>query len=648
MASFVQENRLIQIETPLGADVLILQQMKGREEISQPFHFQLKMLSHKQDIAFKDIITKNVTIKVDQADGKHRFFNGHVSRFRQCDNEGMFAVYEAEVVPWYWFLGLNSDCRIYQDQTVPEIVEEVLKRMGVKKFELKLNRTYQKREYCVQYRESSLNFVSRLLEEEGIFYYFRHEDGSHVMVIGDHGGAHVPTPDVSSFRFEPGTGEGYNREEDFVQGWTKTQEIRTGKHALNDYNFKTASTSLLQQTDTSSNITLSPPIEFYDYPGEYETTSAGEQYTRLHMEEDEVAGTRIHGRGTCRQFSPGFRWELTDHPRSAENGEYVLTSVSHSAAANLEEFGMGESSYYRSEFTCIPRAFKYRPPRTTRKPIVQGLQTAVVVGPSGEEIHTDEYARVKVQFYWDRQGKKDDKSSCWMRVVQATAGGGWGSMFLPRIGHEVVVEFLEGDPDRPIITGSVYNSSNKPNKAMPANKTQTAIRSNSSKGGGGFNELRFDDKKGSEHIFFHAQKDKVEIVKNDSEEHVTRNKSIDIGGAQTETIGGAEDHTVGADQTTSIGGNRATSVGGGDDLSVGGALAQTAGSEISLFAGQKIALQAGMSISLTAGGGFITIDASGVTIQGVMVKINSGGAAGSAKQAAKKTAKKAKKPELKD
>ena len=647
MTQYIQDNRLIQIETPLGDHVLILQSFTGVEEISRPYQFRLRMLSHKHDVAFKDIVTKNVTVSVEAADGEYRYFNGHISRFEQLEDEGIFAVYEADMVPWFWFFSHTMDCRIYQDKTVVEIVEDVFDRLGLKHFEKKLNGSYSKWEYCVQYRESAMNFVMRLLEQEGIYFYFKHEANRHVLVLGDHGGAPTECPG-GKFGFELSTGSGYDRQEDLVQGWRRSREIRPNKRVLTDYNFKTATTSLLQQTDTSSDIKLTPPLEIYDYPGEYTTASAGEACTRQHMEEEEAAGTRIDGRGTCRVFSPGYRFELQDHPRTAENGEYLLTRVQHAAHANLDEFGMGAETYYRNEFTAIPRALKFRPARVTPKPVIHGIQTAVVTGPSGEEIHTDEYGRIKVQFHWDRQGKKDDKSSCWMRVMQPTAGGGWGSFFLPRVGFEVVVAFLEGDPDRPLVTGCVYNSTNKPAKGMPANKTQSGIRSNSSKGGGGFNEIRFEDKKGDEHMFVHAEKDQIEIVKNDVEYDVGRNETVSIGADQVTSIGGNQDVTIAANLTEMVGGNVALTVSGNRGETIGGNHGAMVAQNYGLMAGQNIVLMGGGGISLVGPGGFISIGPAGIDIMGTMVKINSGGAPGTPQKADAKSPKKAKKPKLKD
>ena len=647
MADFTQEGRLIQIETPLGPDVLILESFQGVEEMSRPFQFRLRMFSHRHDIAFKDIVTKNVTVKVEAAENEFRYFNGHISRFEQLDNAGIFAVYEADLVPWLWFFSHTNDCRIYQDKTAVEIIEDVFQRMGLKHFERKLNGSPGKREYCVQYRESALQFVSRLMEEEGIYYYFKHEANRHVLVMGDHKGAPTECPG-KSFRMEPSGGSGYDRREDFVQGWRRARSIRPNRRTLTDYNFKTATTGLLQQTDTASDIKVSPPLEIYDYPGIYLTTSEGEAITRRHMEEEEAAGSRISGRGTCRVFSPGYRFQLEDHPRTRENGEYLLTTVRHEAHSNIANLGMGAMAFYRNEFTALPRDLPYRPPRITPKPIVYGVQTAVVTGPPGEEIHTDEYGRIKVQFHWDRQGKKDDKSSCWMRVAQPTAGGGWGSFFLPRIGFEVVVSFLEGDPDRPLVTGCVYNSTNKPAKALPANKTQSGIRSNSTKGGAGFNEIRFEDKKGEEHMFIHSQKNKTEIVKQDVAYDVGGSEEMYIQGDRTVSIGGSEDLTLAGDRTEQIGGSLTSMVGAMRHEMTGGShLSQVAGA-FGLVVGSVAIIECSAGLILKGPGGFISIGPSGIDILGTMVKINSGGSASPAQKPSQKSPKKAKKAAMRD
>ena len=457
---FEQANRLIAVDTPLGADRLSLRSFTGTEAISQLFRFNLEMTSDDPEINFDQIVGQKVTVRVTLADGSSkRFFNGHVSRFTQLPGEERLAHYQAEVVPWLWFLTRTANCRIFQEMTVPDIIQQVFKDFGFQDFENQLQRQYETWEYCVQYRETACGFVMRLMEQEGIFFFFRHEDGKHVLVMGDSPTANKPCPNQPSVRYERVSGSGYDREDDVILRWDYQQELRTGKYAATDYNFETPSTSLLAKLDSSINQGGNQRYEVFDYPGEYEKRNQGEAQVRLRIEEQELSHILVSGESNCRDFSAGLRFELTDHERQDQNGPYVLTSVTHSAHSGTFYSGqVEEGAGHANSFTCIPHSVPFRPPRMTVKHLALGPQTAVVVGPSGEEIYTDKYGRVKVQFHWDRLGNHDEKSSCWMRVSQPWAGKNWGGMWIPRIGQEVIVDFLEGDPDRPIITGRVYNA----------------------------------------------------------------------------------------------------------------------------------------------------------------------------------------------
>ena len=483
--------------------------------------------------------------------------------------------------------------------TVPEIVEKVFVDKKLKDFKLNLKGTYKKREYCVQYRETDFNFISRLLEDEGIFYFFQHEDGKHTLILADAPGEHQPCPEQGTARCRPHEGGVYN--EDMIDTLLVKQEIRAGKYTLNDYNFETPKTSL--KTEVPSNQKLGPEErEYYDYPGGYGKKSEGDSLANVRMQEEEAKITTFHGTCNCRAFTSGYRFKLEDFYRDdMNNKEYVLTSIRHEGSQTYSRFDTEEEQTYKNEFTCIPFDVPYRHPRNTPKPFVQGAQTAIVVGPGGEEIYPDKYGRVKVQFHWDREGKNNENSSCWVRVSQVWAGAGWGAMFIPRIGHEVIVDFLEGDPDRPIITGRVYHGNNNPPYSLPAEKTKSTIKSNSSPGGGGSNEFRFEDKKGNEEIYIHAEKDENIIVKNnqtiavgndraesivrdrslevgrDKSEKVGRNKMIQVAAGHTEQIGSSMSIIVGSTLTETVMVNYAETVGGAMELSVGGALAITVG-----------------------------------------------------------------------
>jgi type VI secretion system secreted protein VgrG len=499
--AYTQENRFIAIDTPLGKDVLLLASIKGTEGLSRLFSFELGMVSENHAISFDDIIGKSVTISLVLADQDKHFLNGIISRFSQGRGGGeaggdpRFSNYRATVVPWPWLLTRTADSRIFQKLSVPEIAEKIFKEKGFSDFKLSLHGTYAKRDYCVQYRETDFQFISRLLEEEGICYFFEHKDGQHILVLADDPGDHKPCPKQNSSRYQLSTG-GWD-EEDVITGLEATQEIRPAKYSLNDFNFEMPNTSLLVNVPT--NKKLGPgEREIYDYPGLYAKKAEGDRLVKIRMEEEEAQITQIYGSSNCRAFISGYRFTLKDFYRNDMNDkEYVLTAL---ACEANQDFEKEAQLVYANHFTCIPADVPFRPLRTTDKPVIRGTQTAIVVGPAGEEIYTDEHGRVKVQFHWDREGKKNENSSCWIRVSHAWAGEGWGAVYLPRIGQEVIVDFLEGDPDRPIITGRVYHGTNKPPYTLPDEKTKSSLMSNTSPGGTTHNELLMEDKKGKTQV----------------------------------------------------------------------------------------------------------------------------------------------------
>lgn len=549
--AYVQTGRLISITTPLGRDVLLLEGFSGQESISGLFNFTLYLLSESHNISFGAVVGKPAAIQLSDGNGGERYIHGIISQFSQGHVEGRFARYHAVLVPWLWNLTRAADCRIFQDKSVPDIIQEVFRERGFSDFKIALSWTYQPRVYCVQYHETDFDFVSRLMEEEGIFYFFEHASDKHTLVLGDSPSAHQSCPDQSSVPFSP---HGRPQGQDSISGWLQEQEVRPAKYALTDYNFETPSTSLAVNVPTLVTEGRNDKLEIYDYPGEYQNRGEGERYVKLRMEEQETPHTRISGASDCRSFIPGFTFNLTDHYRSDYNGSYLLTSVSHQAASNLRTGG-GDASYSNS-FTCIPSKVPYCPLRVTPKPIMRGLQTAVVVGPDGEEIYTDKYGRVKVQFHWDRKGKKDEKSSCWIRVAQLWAGKNWGGIHIPRIGQEVIVDFLEGDPDRPIITGRVYNAEQMPPYELPGNRTQSGIKSRSSKGGGAanFNEIRFEDKKGQEELYVHAERDLTVMVERDETKTVQHDQKLTVGGTITINCAASAMITCGTTTTITSGG----------------------------------------------------------------------------------------------
>ncbi|HSE57855.1 MAG TPA: type VI secretion system tip protein VgrG, partial [Nitrospiraceae bacterium] len=536
-----QANRLIAINTPLGPDVLLLRGFTGQEAISRLFSFELDLLSTDPEIKFKDIIGQTVTLRVVLGRDKERFFNGVISRFMQTGSDAGLANYRATMVPKLWFLTRTADCRIFQNKKVPDIIQEILKENGITDIKTVLKGPYEARDYCVQYRETDFNFVSRLMEQYGICYFFEHVDGKHTVVLADDLSAHQPCPEQSKVSWNPQGSD--SLAEDVITSLQWEESLRFGKYAVTDYNFETPSTSLQAEVKSQIDVGGNGKYEIYDYPGEYGKKSEGESLAKIRMEEEEARYKVISGAGSARVFTTGFKFTLQDYVRKDVNGDYVLTEVRHVASVgNTYATGAaagGSDEDYSNSFTCIPAKTPFRSPQVTPKPMVQGPQTAVVVGKAGEEIWTDKYGRVKVQFHWDRYGKMNEESSCWVRVSQNWAGKQWGAMFLPRIGQEVIVEFLEGDPDQPIITGRVYNAELMPPYDLPANQTQSGLKSRSSKGAtpDNYNEIRFEDKKGSEEIHLHAEKDWTIFVEHDKTQTVDHDETLSVTNNRTKTVG---------------------------------------------------------------------------------------------------------------
>jgi type VI secretion system secreted protein VgrG len=685
-----QAKRLLTLKSPLGAEVLELTSFSGCEEMSRLFRFELVMISDNKSITAEQIVGKNVTFDVKMPDESPRHFNGFVSRFYAGDEDSKGRRnYRAEVVPWLWFLTLTADCRIFQNMSATEIIQKIFQDLGFTDFKAKIQGSVPKREYCVQYHETAFNFVSRLLEEEGIFYFFEHEDGKHTLVMSNQTSAYV---DCKEKEVEYVHYEGTRHIADHLTSWDHRYEFQTGKWAQTDYNFieqparseKTPSNLLMSKQTTNVKVPNVNKYEIYDYPGTFDKKDRGDALTKIRMEETETTYDTVDAASKCRSFTIGGKFKVKKHRSKSEEGKsFVITDIEHNATEpGSYETGALIGEDYFNRFTCIPDSVTFRPARTTPKPTIVGSQTAVVVGPSGEEIWPDKYGRVKVQFYWDREGKRDDKTSCFIRCAQSSAGKGWGSMFIPRIGQEVVVTYLEGDPDRPLITGVVYNDEQMPAYTLPDEKTKSYLKTNSSKGGEGYNELRFEDKKGSEQIFVHGERDADVRIKNDSRENIGHNRHRTIGGEKDgskvgdqmeqiyrdkhqkihrnriEHVGGNMQLRVGGidggagEQDIIVEGSKKESVGkerhlvvkrdrvenikGSDSHSVGGDLqekvnlnyAMEAGQTVHIKAGMTMVLEAGVQLSLKVGGNFIDISPVGIAIQGTMVLINSGGAPG--------------------
>lgn len=591
-----QDVRQLAVFTPLESDELLLRRFDGHEGLSQLFEYELEMLSLNDAIDPGRLLGRNVTFRLSQSDSDVRHFNGYVSRFWYAGNVHFASIYRATVVPWLWFLTNTSDCRIFQDQTVPAIIERIFVERGFQDFDVSgLQETYRPREYCVQYRETDFDFVSRLMEEEGIFYFFRHHNGKHVLCLADQNAAFQELADAEVEFTDPDrTGD----LTDQITAWTHQYEFRPGRWAQTDYNFRQPHLNLMSQSQTAVSLPRSRAFEIYEYPGRFDQPDAGRSLARIRMEEQDVAYDTVSATGTYRSFAPGGRFRIKSHRAAAEVGKsYVLTTVRQTASINGSYITGTQSGEirYENRFTCIPADVAFRPQRLVKKPVIQGPQTAVVVGPPGEQIYPDEFGRVKVQFPWDREGRRDENSSCWIRVSQVHAGRGWGTIDLPRIGEEVIVSFLDGDPDRPIIKGRVYNGKNRPPFALPGGMTRSGLKSNTHKGSG-YNEITMDDAAGQEQLRVNAQYDMDMVVANNETVTIAVDRITDVGNNDTLTIG--------VDATTDIGNNNV----------------ETSGNNTTVEIGNNLVIEAGTAITLQCGASTIHMNQAGViTISGAVV-----------------------------
>jgi type VI secretion system secreted protein VgrG len=595
-----QATRSLSISTPLGEDSLLLTRVRGREEISRLFEFELEMLSGDFDISAKKLVGHNVTFRMGTTEEKGRFFNGYVRRFAATTTTRTkkYRVYRAVVVPWLWFLTRTSDCRIFQNQTVPSILERIFLDLGFQDFDTSMLRgAYPERAYCVQYRETDFAFASRLMEEEGIFYFFRHENGKHTLVLAD-----SPTAfgwcEEREIRYR--STDNSDLRDGRILDWQHGYEVRSGRWAHTDYNFTQPNLDLMSPEHTIQKLPGNGKFELYDYPGRYETLDDGKRLARIRMEEEESRYEMVASASTCRTLAPGGKFTLARCDAASENGRaMVITSLEHEAfePAHYEttewDGKHGEPiASYGNVFTCVPDTINFRSARITPKARVKGVQTAVVVGPPGEEIYPDKYGRVKVQFHWDREGNRDEKSSCWLRVSQVHAGQGWGEVDLPRVGEEVIVDFLEGDPDRPIITGRVYNASQTPPFALPGEKTRSSGKTNTYKGSG-YNEMSKDDTPGAEQIRVNAQ--------HNMDTNVNNNKTL----------------AVAVDRTTDVGNDQTLTIEVDGSLEVGNDATITVGNDATYIVGNDIEISAGISITLKTGASMIHLNQAGViTING--------------------------------
>ena len=637
MATATQTDRMMALAVDsLDPEALLLVELHGEEAISGLFSFELKCVSEvPNQIKLDKILDRRASIRVRLNDGSERFINGFVSRC-SCDGKDVggdkrFTHYTVEVVPWLWMLTRTQNSRIFQFKNVPDIIQQIFKDLGFVDFKLELQGTFEPRDYCVQYRESDFNFVSRLMEEEGIFYFFEHAKDKHTLKLVNSNESCKPCPKQESVRYEPE--QGYGEREDVIVSWSERRELRSGKFTYRDRHFQMPDKTLEFNSPTLIKVGGNGKLELYDYPGTYaaqlnkpeerldKAESFGERYVKLRMEEEEARHQLASGGSTCRAFFTGSKFKF-EAPLGLTSGEFLLTSVQHHCHCQTSYVSGAEvEEVYTNSFTCVPVAVPFRPRRQTHKPVIHGSQTAEVVGPAGEEIYPDKFGRVKVQFHWDRKGRQNADSSCWIRVGTPLAGKNWGMIHIPRMGQEVIVDFLEGDPDQPIIIGSVYNADQMPPYELPGSKTQSGIKTRSTLTGTeeNFNEICFEDKKGEEFLYIRAEKDQIIAVENDESHWVghDRLKTIDhdettlvhhdrtetVDNNETITVHGNRTEEVDKDETISIHQNRTETVDKDEEITIGENRTETVGKDEEITIGENRTETVGKDESITIGGG---------------------------------------------
>ncbi len=589
-------DRLLTVSGSFPDGALGVETLDGHEGLGDPFSFTVGLVSPTPDIDLSGLVGDTMTVAVALRQGAEpRHLNGFVTRMELVDTFDRHARYRATLRPWFWLLSSRTNSRVFQHQGVPAIAQALFREHGFADFELKLSGHYAAQEFVVQYRESDFAFVSRLLEKAGIYYFFRHEKGRHVMVLADGATAHKPAAGYERVAFHPdGTptpdaGETLNR-------WHLVHQWRPGMYTSDDFDFERPKAQLTGSAKARVRHKRGD-LEIFDYPSGQLASAGSEAYSRARLEALQSDVEIVQAQGDVRGPGAGETLTLIDHPLEAQNKKYLILGAAYDAHDNAFETGAGnEEASFHVAYTLVDSQVPYRPLLSTPTPRVDGVQTAIVVGKAGEEIWTDKYGRVKVQFHWDREGKDDEHSSCWVRVAQVWAGSGWGAMHVPRVGQEVIVDFLEGDPDRPIVVGRVYNGDNLPPYGLPDHRTQSGIKSRSTPGGGpsNFNEIRFEDKKGSEELHIQAEKDQTSTIKN--------NQSISVGAARTVSVGTDETVTIGVNQGLTVGANRTKTVAVNETVTIGAASSETVGAARTLTIGAAYQISVGGVLNETVAG----------------------------------------------
>lgn len=640
-----------------GVEDLKVLRFELKESLSELFELSVEFASRDPDLDFDRIAGGNASFTLRGSQGE-RHIHGIATAFRQVDHTQHHTFYKVEIRPRAWRLKQRTTCRIFQDKDLRQVVDKVMKKAGLtpdRDFRFELSCKHPKRENCSQYRETDFDFVSRLLEEEGVFYFFEHHDDHTVMVMADSPSVHKDIEGGSDLRYAPRTGlhaTVQDEQKEQVTRLSYEQRVRPGKFTSTDYRFEKPTMDL----SAEAGATRDQDLEIYDYPGdfvEYHDLLYRNEIARIRLEEQQAGRQVADGRSSSTRLIPGNRFDLIEHPRDAFNTTYLITRVHHRGhqEALEEETAIGDKKgevepLYGNEFWVIPADVPFRPARTTKKPVVQGSQTAIVIGPTNQEIHCDEHSRVRVHFHWDRPDDREedrgpDDLSCWIRVSQPWAGKGWGGLAIPRIGQEVIIDFLEGDPDRPIMTGRLYNGDTKPPQTLPAAAANMTIRSQSLGGSGGSNEITMNDTKGEEGFYVHAQYDMTEVVENNrtSEVHanesvtidldrtktVSKNETTTIGLSRTETVGTTEDVTVQASRTHTVNANDSLTVAATQKVSVGANQVRTIGATSNEMVGALKTASVGAAYAITVGGAMnIAVGLASAEEVGLIKKIVAG------------------------
>lgn len=605
----LQAERPYEVKVPhLHPDCFVFMNMEGSEFVSNTYSFHLVMATTDKSIADEDLLRKPIVVTLRRESMPPRFIHGIISKTKLLGKENQeepIYYWEVTIVPWLWFLNLESDCRHFQNMTAIQIITKVFHDLDYHDFKFFIHGELPVRDFTVQYRETNFNFISRLLEEEGIFYWFDHTQYNHELVLCDYNGGTENCPHHHTFSYSKGTLGGTSGGE--IDHLEQDLSVHTGMVTYRDFNYENSHLKL------TSGETGHQPDEIYDYPGGFQTLGDGKRYATIRLEEQEARLRTIQAHTLTTLLIPGYRFAVTDHFDEKVNTSYIVLGLSFSCRQNLQDEDGNSGSTASFSFSAIPFDIPYRPCRRHPKPMIHGIQTAIVTGPAGNEIYCDKFGRVKVHFHWDRIGNRDEKSSSWIRVSSAWAGSQWGQISIPRIKQEVVVSFLEGDPDRPLITGRVYNDLNMPPYALPDNQTQSGIKSRSTTGGGSsdFNEFRFEDMKGSEQVYLHAQKDYDEYI--EDKHTITVEKGDQIIKVEA------------GDQITMVQkGNRKISVDvGNNSLKCGaGKISENAAQEIKMECGASSITMTPGSIELKIGGSTITMNPAMITMKSTMIMQN--------------------------